>query len=582
MRAAQLGFTLIFSLLTAACGGGGESGGDGGVVTPPAPRNTLITNLVADQVFSGPAAASESEFDLAAGVTAASSGGDASNLTVSYDASRKSYTVAVAGRSQTFTPGDVISDAQGEVRYQKDGAAGRDSLTLVTTPYSGTSSNRYVGMGFWQRSSVTGQRQTDQFATFVYGLDTPASAMPRTGRAHFAIDVFGLATVPGYEPSVLQGDGRFDIDFRAGVFSTQSYLTETGLLSGDSSSGGGLELVGAGLLSSTEPAFSGHVRVGTRNADLSGSLTGRFYGPGAEELGASFSASNSNGATVVGSFTGQRGDAPPVNLVLTDVIAPQTLFAYGTALRVGTVDGRPETEVRSQRMIGQFHDRTNGIFNYGPGSSSMGGGDFTPAAIVSSDDPNFTRYETTFGDRDVRLDLYKVGEANSELALTYVSLGRWRSAETHGPQRTDQHHHFVYGLETPDRLLAARTGSARYEGVVYGAGANAESGGLFDIRGASVFNVDFSSQSYSGDLTLSGRGDSGVVDFGRYDFSGRLGWSRSSTAVITYNGEEVGSLRSRFYGPTGEEIGGDFFLIAPESVHAGQTTITGATVARRR
>lgn len=546
----------------------------------PQPTNTNIANLIVDQTFNGPAATSDSVFNLVSGTTVNSTG-SAGNLSISYNAAAKSYTINLPNRSQTFSPADISATATGETRYQKAGAAGTDRLTLITTPYSSTVSNRYVGMGFWQNSSVEAGLQNNQFATFVYGLNTPAAGMPRTGRASFGIDVFALTTVPGYEPSRMQGLGRFDVDFMAGVFSTQTYLEETGLITGAGVVGGGIELNGAGLLSSSDPTFSGNVTVGSRNASLTGSLSGRFYGPGAEELGASFSASNSDGATVVGSFTGQRADNPAVNLTLTNMVTPQLFYAQGMGLFMDKVDGRDGSSMWTYRMIGQLQDRTSGNLSFGPGLSNMAGGDFTTTSIVSGGDPNFTVYKKAFGGRDVELQLYKVGPSNTELALTYASLGRWSSAERMGVTTTQQYHHFVYGLETPRNLLTTRTGSARYEGVVYGAAGNGASGAHYDVRGASSFDVDFSRQSLSGALTLNGRNDSGAVDFGRYDFAGSLS-SNFGTAAITRDGATVGDIVTRFYGPTGEEIGGDFILRVPENIQSGGTIITGATVARRR
>lgn len=585
MRFLRVGFIALATAVVAACASGG--GGGGSVFTPPAPpapspTNSSISNLVADQVFSGPAATSTNEYNLTSGTTVIGSGA-ADTVSVAYDATAKSYTVSVSGRSQTFATGDVVSNASGETRFRKESAAGKDSLTLVTTPYTGPNSNRYVGMGYWQRYSITGDRQSDQFATFVYGLNTSAAAMPRTGRANFAIDVFGLSSVPGFEPSVLQGLGNFDVDFLAGVFSTRTFLSETALLTGAGVVGGGIELNGAGTLSSSDATFSGSVTAGSRNANLTGSISGRFYGPAADEIGASFSATNSDGASFTGSFTGQRANGPVVNLTLTNVITPQLFFARGMGLFVDKIDGHADFDVRTYRMTGQFQDRTSGNFSFGPGLSNMPGGEFTSTSIVGSSDPNFTVYQKTFGGRDVRLELFKVGAANSQLALTYSTLGRWQSTERGGIWTSNQHHHFVYGLETPERLLAARTGTARYEGVAYGAGANATTGVEYDVRGTSVFNIDFSRQTYSGDLTLNGRDNAGTVDFGRYDFAGRLSsTTKDSGATITYGGLTVGDLVTRFFGPSGEEIGGDFTIRVPETVQAGGAMIGGVAVARRK
>lgn len=590
MRVVRSGAITLAAMLLAACGGSGGNRGVAPIAPPPptpaptpTPTNSSITNLTVDQSFGGPAATSDSEFNLTSGTTVRSGGAPAS-LSVSYNAAARSYTLVLGDRTQTFAQTDRgESPIPGEALYQKSTDQGRDRLTLVTTPYTGDTTNRYVGMGFWQRSNTANGRQTDQFTTFVYGLDTPATAMPRSGRANFEIDVFGLSTVPGFEPSVFQGQGNFNVDFLAGIFSTQTYLTEQGLLTGSGVTGGGIELVGAGRLSSGDSTFSGNVTVGGRNANLSGVLSGKFYGPGAEELGASFSATNADGATATGSFTGQRANGAPVNLTLTNMVTTQLFYAQGTALFLQTIDGRAGAHATHHPLTGQLNDRTSGNFSFGPGLSTMPGGEFTTASIVPGGDPNFTTYEKRFGERDVRLELYKVGEANRELALTFTSLGRWQSSERNNVVTERQYHHFVYGLETPARLLAARTGSASYDGIVYGAGGNRTTGAHYDVRGTSRFDVDFSNQSYSGALVLNGRNGSEAVDFGSYGFSGRLSaWAKQSAATLMHGTTGIGEIRTQFYGPGGEEIGGSFGLVVPQEVHAGGIVIGGATVARRR
>src|SRR5690606_17083889 len=251
-----------------------------------------------------------------------------------------------------------------EARYEQRNADGVQLLTLVTTPYSGWVSNRYVGMGYWQRYSSADARQNDRFSTFVYGLDTPASAMPRTGTARYNIDVFGVTAAPGYEPVVYQGDGSFDVDFLGGEFAAHSYLQETALLTGQGVVGGGIEMAASGRLSSGDGSFSGHVTVGSFNANTSGTISGRFFGPGSEEVGASFSTSNTDGASAVGSFTGQRSGAAGVNLRMTEIATPQVFYTQGRALLVGKATASNDVQNVSQiPLVGQFHDRTNGNFN---------------------------------------------------------------------------------------------------------------------------------------------------------------------------------------------------------------------------
>lgn len=583
MRLVPMALAVLTAGLLTACGGGGGGGGGAPPIVPPAPPsgNSTITNLTVSQTFDAVGNEQQAVFDLRNG-TVASTSGRSSNLQVAYDASSKSYTVSLNSERTTFSPSDIKSNAFGETRYEQRDADGVELLTLVTTPYSGQNSNRYVGMGYWQRYAVANDRQDDRFSTFVYGLDTPAAATPRTGDARYAIDVFGVTAAPGYEPVVYQGDGAFDVDFLGGEFSAHAYLTETALLTGQGVVGGGIEMAATGRLGSGDGAFTGYVTVGSFNAETAGVISGRFFGPGAEEVGASFSASNADGATAVGSFTGQRTGASGVNLRMTDIVTPQLFFAQGRALLVdGARSSSGVLNVLQTPVIGQFNDRTNGNFSFGPGLSSMAGGNFTAGDIVESDDPNFIAYSKTFGENDVRLQLYKLGSANTELALTYVGLGRWESDVVEGASIQYQRHHFVYGLETPDNMLKARTGSARYEGVVYGAGANETTGAMYDVGGASNFDVDFSNQSYTGALVLNGESQGQTLDFGRYEFGGRLGWNGNLTSIMEGDAE-IGQIETQFYGPTGEELAGDFHVYAPERVQAGGLVINGVTVARRQ
>lgn len=579
MRLVSMAIVILATGVLTACSGGG--GGGAAPIIPVAPRNSSITNLTVNQTFNATGNNQQAVFDLRNGTVASTSGGSA-NLQVAYDASSKSYTVSLNSESTTFRPSDLKADVQGEAKYEQRNTDGVQLLTLVTTPYSKSVSNRYVGMGIWQRYLSADGRQNDRFSTFVYGLDTPASAMPRTGTARYNIDVFGMTAAPGYEPVVYQGEGSFDVDFLGGEFAAHSYLLETGLMTGQGAVGGGIEMAASGRLSSGDGSFSGYVTIGSLRANTAGDISGRFFGPGSEEVGASFSASNADGATAVGSFTGQRDGLAGVNLRMTDIAVPQLFYTSGRALLVSKAT--PSNAVRSvwqMAIIGQFDDRTNGNFSFGPGLSSMAGGNFTAADTVAGGDANFIHYKKTFGDQEVQLQLYKLGSANSELALTYVGLGRWASQVVDVAEVQLQRHHFVYGLATRDSMLTRRTGSARYEGVVYGAGANQTTGAIYDVGGTSTFDVDFSKQTYTGALALNGKTPGQPLDFGRYEFGGRLFWS-GNTGSIMQGTAEIGQINTRFYGPTGEELAGDFHVYAPESVQAGGLVISGVTAARRK
>jgi len=574
-------------LALGACGGGGGgySGGVSSTPTPtPTPTNTSITNLVANQNFANNDASSTLTFDLSTDTTTTGTA-KLAPLTVTYDATSKSYTLSGVNGPETFAAADLVSSAGGEAKYRKGTGNDRDYLTLVTTPYTGSTSNKYVGLGYWQRNTITGSTQNTFFDVFTYGLATPATATPRTGSAAFAVDVFGVEAIPGIEPRVFQGRGAFNVDFGSSVFSTDTYLTETGLLTGQGVSGGGLELKAAGTLTSGTSLFSGNFVYGGQNGSISGQLSGGFYGPAADELGASFAGSNSAGASVTGGLTGQRDTTlPAANLTLLNMTSPQLFYTQEAVLDYTSFDGDSAAPyARTTTMVSQLNHLDNNTFSYAPGRSDLPGGTFTATSVVPSSDPNFTRYQKSFNGQDVTLELYRPGSANTELALTYASFGRWHSSAKQGVVTTDSTDYFVYGLATPAGLLSAKKGTAHYAGIAYGAGANETTGARYDVRGTSIFDVNFTDQSYSGALALHATNatSSQAVDFGTFSFANPLSaTTAASQAMLMQNGINVGGLTTNFYGPNGEEIGGPFTVNVADPTGSGRAAIAGITLAK--
>ena len=579
------GLPLAACVLLAGCGGGGGNGpvaSAGSSAPPPAPTNGTLTNLQYSQSFVNDSASHAATFNLTSSedITGSSTKG---SLTISYDASAKSYTVSAGGLTQTFLPSEITTSDNTQTVYKTNSGQAGDYLTLVKSPYSGTTSPQYVAMGYWQHNSVDGSTQSTTFDSFAYGLDTPATAVPRTGQAAFQTSVFGITTIPGYQPQSFQGSGRFDVDFLTGIFTTDTSVTESALVSGASDVGGGVELTGGGQLSSSDGTFSGYIHYGGENANASGTLSGRFYGPNGQELGASFSANGTNGSSVTGSLTGALDSTlAPVNLTLTNVVTTQ-LFYPTESLLTTTTGGAFGFQVRDTSLITQLDLHTSNNFEYGPGTSLLPGGSFTVADEVAGSDPDFVSYQKTINGQLVSIDMYKPGSANSELALTYTSFGRWSSSFLNGALNETDQDFFVYGLDTPLGVIQGRSGTAHYAGVAYGAGANQASGVTYNVTGQSSFDVDFGKQTYMGSLALAGTGSSGSVNFGSYGFSGQIAANTTtSTSTLTQSGDNSGTLTTRFFGPTGQEIGGNFALSVLTG-HAGAgTTIAGVAVAKQQ
>ena len=571
MRKIILPLSGIAALSLGACSGGG-AGGVASTPTPIAtstPTNTTLTNLQASQSFTNDANGMKLALDLTT-KTGISGTQRPNALSVSYDATNHSYTVTADSRTQTFGQGDAQTNTANETIYSRTSGSDRDYLTLVKVPYTGTTATRYVGLGYWQHNVVSSTRQDMDFYIFTYGLTTAAAAIPRTGTAGFSTDVFGAVSTPGQEPRSFAGRGDFSIDFGAGVFATHSYLNERTLVTDQGVSGGGIEFTGAGQLSSSDGSFTGNALYQGWFGSAAGALNGRFYGPGAEELGASFSGSNAAGMTVVGGFTGQRdASVTPKNLTLTNMTQPQLFYAqFGNGL------------------VSQLNWQNAETFTFSPPTSDMYGGQFTINDKVAGK-ANFTTYRKSFSSsydtQNVTLELYKPGSANTELALTYATFAHWSTSVPFGTGRSPVDLYAAYGLETPNGLLAAKTGTGHYTGVVYGTGSQFSTGGRWDVKGSSIFDVNFGAQTYTGSLSMAGTSTTGGanVDFGSFDAAGRLTMT-GVTGSITRGGTEVGAISPRFYGPDGQEIAAPFNINVPAGSAGAGIAIMGVTAAKRQ
>lgn len=524
----------------------------------------------------------EVAFRTADGIVETTSG-ERQPLTVTYDAASRSYTVVAGGRSQEFRPEDRLPDRiPGEAIYATINETGSaDFLTLAVLTYSTGAPNNYVGMGYWQhnRPEAAGTQNTT-FHTFTYGFDTPAAAVPRTGFASWDTDIFGLYT-GGLETRTMQGSGRFDVDFANAAFLTSGALSESDVVgSGGEST---LHLNGGGSISS-DGRFSGLISY----SGASGSLEGGFYGPAAEELGATFIAGNKAGSVLNGVMTGKRNTltTPAENLTLLNLQVDQILegqFA-GQTNPVGTAaPGTPVSPAWSTPVYGVH------VTAEGPSRIEMlvGGIDnFTRDAAQPR--ANFIRYTGQSSPvSPVTVDFYQPGSANTELALTYTSFASWRwttyDAPGGGaPTINDSTFFLIYGLKPSSSFLNGLTGTASYSGVVYGIGSTRE-GDYYDLGGSSSFLVDFGAGRYSGSLQVNGLDTAGGNhDFGHYDFASTLTGGDLDFAVLKPHPTWGQNIDPEFYGPRGEEIGATFDLLIGEYGAPGTVYLDGITVAKQQ
>jgi hypothetical protein len=572
----------------AGCGGSSGSGGVASTPTPtptpppPPPANSSITGLVASQTFSTDASTTNVAIDLASQTTRAATASGAT-ISVAYDASAKSYTVTASGRSATFAPADVQSSAGGETRYAHMATYPRDYLTIVTTPYTGTTSNRYVALGYWQRNDVSGGSQSTSFDAFTFGLDTPAASVPRTGSASWTTDVFGLYTVPGQTPRTIQGSGDFTVNFAKALFTTTTYVTQYDFLTGASIIGGGVSVVAQGTIGSGN-GFSGNLSYGGTGGAVSGTINGRFYGPNGEEIGAAFHADNAAGATLNGALTGQRNPVTtPTNFTIDSITSDQ-LFYSPWAVLTETINGAGTNYLVQGQLTGQTTLKADGSFMIGTPTSNMPSLSFTAADRIADTRANFASYQKTFNGAPVRVDLYRPSGGSGAIALTYVGFGNWSRTALDGADNQTINGYFAYGFATPRDLLARRTGTGTYDGVAIGT-AGAANGARYDVGGTSHFDVDFTNQHYSGSLSLNATPEGGgtAAALGAWQFGAGIGYGQLMSATLTNGGATSfnNSIAPQLYGPDGEEIAAPFTIATGASLNGQNLSIAGVAAAKR-
>jgi hypothetical protein len=241
------------------------------------------------------------------------------SMTVHYDAAAQSYTLTMPGHAFTFGPADIKDspDPAFTVYQAIDNSAGLGAVETLLLLKNRPSTYRYVGAGLWTRyQNGTAGSVFTRFDAFTYGVETPDAALPRTGTASYTVDIAGTIH-SGYGFDIGPGGG-FDHEARflgSGNLAV-SFATGTLLLTGSGSAfdqytgtsfGGVMAIGGTGKLSATANNFHGDLTIG---ANYSGSWLGRFYGPAAEEVGATFFANGPGSfpdSSITGAIVGKRG-----------------------------------------------------------------------------------------------------------------------------------------------------------------------------------------------------------------------------------------------------------------------------------
>lgn len=314
-------FTIGASLILAACGGGGGGGGGGssggtsatlGTFTKfsdiPANTPTRISGYSQEVTYnhSGATVTSVSSLTGFSQTATADFTLDSSRNPTSIDFTSAQGTTASFKTSR----GDTIGILSADNGIGVAGTSAGDKVALFArSEYNGWD---YQTFGIW----MTGLNSSSGTAgSFAVGSLTSSSAIPTSGTGTYTGKSMGLYVDPSNNAYLTIANLSAATDFAARTISFSTTGTQQTALSstptGTYSANSNLNLSGTLTYSSGSNQFLGSVTTvggGTGNAAMTGTATGNFYGPAAQEIAGSFVTSGGSGSSnsFMGAFGGKK------------------------------------------------------------------------------------------------------------------------------------------------------------------------------------------------------------------------------------------------------------------------------------
>lgn len=288
----------LFLALLAACGGGGGGGSSGPTDVQFTSFSGLGPNQRANmtgisQTASGTAIPQVGGF-LVSSVALGGFDDASSRAQLTYDANRNLS-------AMSFTAPQSSASFSGPSCSSGAVCAAQTSTSIGVLGNPSFHAWNYQTYGVWaQQPSPT----TFQTGAISVGAATPGSAVPTTGNATFTGFSSGFFT-ENMQPYFSSALVSAAVDWSARTVNfTTSNTTIGNLLSGGTLAAPDLDLSGTLQYSPGSNQFTGAVNA-TRNT-MTGSATGRFYGPAAQEMGGVFGLQGSNTSSYVGAFGARR------------------------------------------------------------------------------------------------------------------------------------------------------------------------------------------------------------------------------------------------------------------------------------
>jgi C-lobe and N-lobe beta barrels of Tf-binding protein B len=301
----KLGLMIASAIGLSACGGGG-----GGSGVTAGTSNAIFTKWSSVQPSTTISVSGDSQqgtYTWNSGtnkVTAVTNTAQQSGatLTESFNSSGLAQTVrfqTASGTDITFTRGTdtfgvLIMNSNINAVVSADGT--KYALTTNPTAFGWD----YQSFGIWTTGAGTG---SGTYGAASVGVATPASSIPTTGTATFSGYTGGryVATDGSYYYTSSAMTAATDFAARSISFATTGTSQTADLLSSTTNSN--LNMTGTLTYASGSNQFTGAV---TTTSGLTGTATGRFYGPTATEIGGTFGVTGTGVTSYGGAFGGKR------------------------------------------------------------------------------------------------------------------------------------------------------------------------------------------------------------------------------------------------------------------------------------
>lgn len=451
----------------------------------------------------------------------------------------------------------------------------------------------------YMRSIVRIDRRTTLgfLDTFVYGFDTPAAGVPRTGTGSFDVQLAGGVAAAGSAYQTLRGTGSLSADFATGAITTIggysifAIVPGTGVFASGATETG--TWAGSAALASAANLFNGTFNM-TGATNYSGTLSGKFFGPSAEEVGAAIQVTAANGNQAIGTLFGARGasiapsQTPLANLTSTTLLqgSDGQYYVSGGGTNSGpflddNVDVTYDPVARSYIFKSTTTDRNFGFadqIDLAVNSADL---------VASASDAKFAVYHGA--NYDARI--FKSGAANPQIALTYTSFADITRTTSRINSQTDSNHFIAFGGQTPNFQMP-RTGTASYSGVVYGRGSDGSFARDALLSGTSKLDTNFGTGLYSMVLSLISTDKSSGASrtMGDFTYAGTAGSNcpgscPTNAFLLTATGANLFNsfMNGKFFGPSAAEFGANFQLNigVPGGGPSENSSFAGITVGKK-